>query len=279
MKTQYNFKIEDTLKQELEEVQQNSDIQSKEEFLSQLLNSFKQKQANETNTNIDMSQYEEIEANTKTMLSNTFKHIIYTVQANTANMKQQAIGIEKEKLAIIEERTAFKKQIEELKAKHNQDILDMQKKTDEELKANAEKVSTLENQIKEKTAEYTEYMEKTEKETTSLKAELEQVQAIANQVKAVMIENKELRTASQELKRESEDKLSTLQEQSVKELTEANKKVKELEQDKFKREFENEELSKKLKKLQDLEKEIQKTKEENIILSTKLEMLSKKEEL
>ncbi len=272
MKTQYNFKIEDTLKEELEEIQQNSNISSKEEFLSQLLNSFKQQQANETDTEIDMSQYEEINAETKAKLSDTFKHIIYTIQANTADMKQQAISVEKEKLAIIDERTAFQKHIEEMKAKYNQDILDIQKKSNEEINAEKLKMADLKSLLKEKVSD----IEKVEKETTSLKQELEQAQAIAIQTKAVMTENKELREATQELKRESEVK----QKQHADELAKSNQTIKQLEQTNFKQEFENEELSKKLSKLQELEKDIKQLEKENTILTTKLEMMttSKEEE-
>ena len=272
MKTQYNFKIEDTLKEELEEIQQNSNISSKEEFLSQLLNSFKQQQANETDTEIDMSQYEEINAETKAKLSDTFKHIIYTIQANTANMKQQAISVEKEKLSIIDERKEFQKHIEEMKAKYNQDILDIQKKSDEEINAEKLKMADLKSLLKEKVSD----IEKVEKETTSLKQELEQAQAIAIQTKAVMTENKELREATQELKRESEVK----QKQHADELAKSNQTIKQLEQTNFKQEFENEELSKKLSKLQELEKDIKQLEKENTILTTKLEMMttSKEEE-
>ena len=270
MKTQYNFKIEDTLKEELEEIQQNSDISSKEEFLSQLLNSFKQQQANSIDTSIDMSQYEDIESKTKTMLTDTFKHIIYTVQANTANMKQQAVGVEKEKLAIIEERTAFQKHIEELKAQHNQELINAQKKYDEGLKVNAEKVTDLENLLKEKISE----IEKVEKETTSLKQELEQSKQVAKQVKVVIDENKELREATRSYKEESEDKLSTLQKQYANELAEASLTIKKLEQTNFKREFEIDDLSKKINKLQELEKDIKQLEKENTILSTKLEMIT-----
>ena len=54
MKTQYNFKIEDTLKQELEATQQQSNVQNKEEFLTELLNSYKHYQANQIDTDIDL---------------------------------------------------------------------------------------------------------------------------------------------------------------------------------------------------------------------------------
>ena len=251
MKTQYNFKIEDTLKQELEQVQQNSNIQNKEEFLSQLLNSFKHSQANETDTTIDMSKYEDIEAETKAKLSDTFKHIIYTIQANTTDMKQQAIGVEKEKLSIIDERKSFQYQLEQLKAQHNQKLLDAQKKYDEKTNADKQKMTDLESLLSVKVSD----IEKVEKEKMLFKQKMEQAQAIAEQVKVVISENKELREATQEL-------------------TEALEKVKELEQTKFKINFENEQLHQQLEKTQDLEEKMQNLQKENIILTTKLEMQS-----
>ncbi len=274
MKTQYNFKIEDTLKQELEQVQQESGVAGKEEFLNELLQGYKTCKANSIDIEIDMSKYETVSKQTKTVVYEAFKHILSTIESNSTNNKQQALQLEKEKLSIIEERTAFQKQIEDLKAKYNQDILDMQKKYDEEINAEKQKVTDLESLLKEKTAGYTEYMEKKEKEITSLKQELEQVQSIAIQTKTVMTENKDLREATQELKKNHEYKLSTLEKKCAEELKEANKKIKELEQDKFKINFENEQLHQQLQKTQDLEAKMQNLEKENIILITKLEMKS-----
>ena len=89
MKTQYNFKIEEDLKAELEATQQQSEINNKEEFLTALLNSYKSYQASQIDTDIDLSKYETVSKQTKTVIHEAFKHILSTIESNNTNTKQQ----------------------------------------------------------------------------------------------------------------------------------------------------------------------------------------------
>ena len=122
MKTQYNFKIEEDLKAELEATQQQSEINNKEEFLTELLNGYKYYQASQIDTDIDLSKYETVSKQTKTVINEAFKHILATIESNNTNTKQQALTLEKESLSLADERKSFKEQLEQQQAEHNQKL-------------------------------------------------------------------------------------------------------------------------------------------------------------
>lgn len=123
--SQYNFKIEDELKEEAELL--SKDFESKQEFLAALLDGYRSYKNNVADLTIDMSKYEDIDIKTMSLLNETFKHIIYTMQQNTTSTKQQLLSVNEERELMVDERENFKKQIEALKANCNQEALDIQK--------------------------------------------------------------------------------------------------------------------------------------------------------
>ena len=274
MKTQYNFKIEEDLKQELEATQQQSNAQNKEEFLIALLNSYKLYQANQIDTDIDLSKYETVSNQTKTVIHEAFKHILATLESNNTNTKQQALSLEKDKLSLIDERKAFQEQIEHLQADHNQKLLDMDNQHKEELQHKDEEIEKLKKDIQD----ISDNKDTLTTQLSEVKQELSQVQAIAEQVQSITDANKELR--EQLSKAEKEHKKELLEKE--KELQHQFQKLQELEKENIKNEVsienksqEVEKLEEQLKQLEEKDKEIKKLEKQNTILETKLEILEK----
>ena len=156
--TQYNFKIEEDLKDEADLL--SNDFNNKQEFLQALLSSYKTLKSSNVDTDIDMSKYENINAQTKSMLSDTFKHIIYTLQQNSTTTQQGLISLEKDKKSIEEERESFQKQIEILKAEANQELLDVQKLHKLELEATEIQITKAAEAQKEKDIQFADLQSK-----------------------------------------------------------------------------------------------------------------------
>jgi len=272
--SQYNFKIEDELKEQAEIL--SKEFENKEEFLKTLLNTYTRVQANNINTNIDMSKYDDIEENTKKILSDAFKHIIYSIQANNTNNKQLALSVEKDKIAISDERIYHESIIKKLQAEYNQSLLDLKEQHHEELKREAHKLIIAQNDL----SEIRDESMKISLQLSSKDKEIEQLKAIAEHTQELRKENKEFREYidilkkqhHEELKREAEklivaqNDLSELRDESMKISLQLSSKDKEIE------------ITNKVQ--EELKKEIARLKlfeNENIKLSTKLEMVTAKD--
>ena len=276
MKTQYNFKIEDELKQELDAIQQKSGVAGKEEFLSELLKGYKTCKANSVNTEIDLSKYETVSKQTKTVIYEAFKHILSTVESNSTNNKQQALQLEQDKLSIIDEQKSFEEQLEHLKAQHNQKLLDIDKTNKEQLRIKDDEISKTQQDMQS----IEDSKNTLSNQLVDSKKELEQVQTIAKQVQSITITNKELRDELSISTKQNKEQLRIKDDET----NLLNQKIKDLEQVKFKNELINQNKNKEIESLrtqlnQSIEKDktIKELEKENIILSTKLEMITKSE--
>ena len=276
--SQYNFKVEDGLKEEAETLSQ--DFQSKQEFLAALLESYKTIKSNKADTDIDLSKYEDIDTKTKLILNDTFKHIIYTLQQNTSSTKQQLMTVEAELKAIAEERESFKEQIETLKANFNQEALDSQKLHKLEIEAKDIQITKNEDLQKQQLKQLTD----TELKIKDIQTESEQIKLIAKQVEVVTNENSILRKEINEINIVSQLKADETA-SKIKELIES---LTEKEKEAYRANIEFKNIEKSVETLKsELEKtkseskaknvEIKNIEKENIILSTKLELLEPKE--
>lgn len=274
---QYNFKIEDELKQQAESL--SKDFQSKQEFLQALLSSYQAAKANAGDTDIDISKYEDIDAKTKTLLSDAFKHIIYTLQQNSTGIKQELLSVEKEKQFIAEERAAFQTQIQKLQAKHNEELLLKEQEHKEQLSIKDEEIQKIKADIQD----ISDIKDNLDTKLKEKEKELKQVQSIADQSQSIAAENAELRAIIEEFK------INYKKEQ--KEQEKEFKKLKDLlfEQEKaeYKKDLDIQNMQKDIKTLQnDISKyqedikekdvEIKELEKQNTILATKLEMQKEK---
>ena len=239
MKTQYNFKIEEDLKAELEATQQQSNVQNKEEFLIALLNSYKSYQANNIDTEIDLDKYETVSKQTKRVINEAFKHILATLESNNTNTKQQALTLEKESLSLADERKAFKEQIEHLQADHNQKLLDMDNQHKEELQHKDEEIEKLKKDIQY----ISDNKDTLTTQLSEVQKELKQVQTIAEQVQSISEANKELREELSKTDKQYKEQMT----EKEKELQYQFQKLQELEKENIKNEVSIENNLKKLR--------------------------------
>lgn len=275
--SQYNFKIEDELKDEAELLSQ--DFSNKQEFLEALLSSYKTVKSSNVDADIDMSRYENINAQTKSMLSDTFKHIIYTLQQNSTTTQQGLIALEQDKKSIAEERESFKTQIELIKAEANQELLDTQKLHKLELEAKDIQITKISELQKDKEIQLADLQSKVKEYQT----ELEQVKSIAQQVQTIIHENTLLRKELADINA-STKAVTDATALKIKELTDL---LAEKEKEAYRADMTLENVNKTIETLKhDIEvqkvvmagkdSELKILEKENIILETKLEMKAEK---
>ena len=277
--SQYNFKIEDDLKEEAETL--SKDFESKQEFLTTLLDSYKTCKSNSSNSDVDMSKYEDIDNQTKSLLNDAFKHIVYTLQQNGSLTRQQLISLEQDKKAIAEEREAFKSQLETIKSESNQELLDAQKLFKLELEAKEIQITKAKDLNTLKDAQLEELKAKVDVSVM----ELEQMKVIAKQVELISNENttlraelKALNVSSKAMTSDRELKMKELMDllaEKEKEGYRADIGIKNLEDavENLKNEIKLEKASATATQL-----EIKKLEKENTVLSIRFEMFKEKEE-
>ena len=276
---QYNFKIDEQLKDTAEEL--SKEFSNKQEFLSSMLDSYKQCKQQNLDTDIDMSKYNDIETNTKQVLHEAFKHIIYTIQANNTNNKQLAISVEQDKISIEKERKSFNQQIADIQATHNEELLKVSTQHEEEL----QNKETLSQQMSETNKKLSLELTELRGAMESKQKEIEDLKLIAGHTQRISIENtnlrKEIEKVNSALKAQSDatahqiKELTDLLSIKEKDAYKADMKLESLEKsfETLKIEVENEKAQLNSKELQ-----IRELEKENTILSTKLEMLNVKEE-
>lgn len=277
--SQYNFKIEDDLKEEAETL--SKDFESKQEFLTTLLDSYKTCKSNSSNSDVDMSKYEDIDNQTKSLLNDAFKHIVYTLQQNGSLTRQQLISLEQDKKAIAKEREAFKSQLETIKSESNQQLLDVQKLFKLELEAKEIQITKAKDLNTLKDAQLEELKAKVDVSVM----ELDQVKVIAKQVELISNENttlraelKALNVSSKAMTSDTELKIKELMDllsEKEKEGYRADIGIKNLEDavENLKNEIKLEKASATATQL-----EIKKLEKENTVLSIRFEMFKEKEE-
>ena len=277
--SQYNFKIEDDLKEEAETL--SKDFESKQEFLTTLLDSYKTCKSNSSNSDVDMSKYEDIDNQTKSLLNDAFKHIVYTLQQNGSLTRQQLISLEQDKKAIAKEREAFKSQLETIKSESNQQLLDVQKLFKLELEAKEIQITKAKDLNTLKDAQLEELKAKVDVSVM----ELEQMKVIAKQVELISNENttlraelKALNVSSKAMTSDTELKMKELMDllaEKEKEGYRADIGIKNLEDavENLKNEIKLEKASATATQL-----EIKKLEKENTVLSIRFEMFKEKEE-
>jgi hypothetical protein len=193
--SQYNFKVEDELKEQLEVALLDSGAENKSEFLALMLETFKVHQTNIMDIDIDLSNYELINKETKLGIKTVFKHMLITLESNYSNLKQEKISIENDRKNFQESEKNYKIEIEKAQAILNQTLLDFE---DTKLVINkqyTEQIQRLENENNKLVEEKVIIEENNKKILSELKnmsKMVEQVEFITSQNKQLMLKNQEL---------------------------------------------------------------------------------------
>ncbi len=189
---QVNFTISDELKAMLDGALEQSGADSKPEFLEQMINAFNVYKANSVDIDIDLSKYDSVNSSTKEALSDAFKHILTTLDANFSTAKQEAVYISTEKKALEEKEEAYKVELLKVSSDANSQI---------------EAIEIERREFTEKAREEVELLEATKSilvaKNTELEKEFTNVSKIADQVEYITNENKELRDNLHEVEADS----------------------------------------------------------------------------
>ncbi len=220
---QVNFNIPEDLKEAYDKALLESGADNKPAFFEQMLKAFTTHQASSIDTDIDLSKYESVNAQTKEAMSNAFKHIFSLLDGNLSTAKADAIYIDTEKKALTEKEEAFKAQLEKLTADTNAEILTIKA----ECKGTIDEANSQAELWRKKSMEF-------ESKNIELIKEFDNISKVADQVEFISNENKELReenrvsdaehtaivddlnTINKVLIKEQNDKISMLDEELVK---------------------------------------------------------------
>jgi hypothetical protein len=182
---QYNFKIDETLKLELEKALSESNSSSKSDFLANMLTAYQSQKVANTPTELDLSKYESVNQQAKDSIGNAFKHILTLLDANSSTVKQEKITVHDEYKALEAKETVYKTELEKLKANTTAELNAM--KLDAE-----ERINKAENEAKELEIKNQEL----EVSNTQLEEKLKATSQIAQQVEFITKENQKLRESS-----------------------------------------------------------------------------------
>jgi len=179
---QVNFNIPDELKAELDKLMGKVGAESKPEFMQKMIFALNNHIANNVDIDIDLSKYENVNKQTKEAVSDTFRHLLTVLDNNFSTTKQEAIYIESQKQALAEKEEAFKAELEAIKAKANEKLLEVEESHKQEVA-----------ELKVLNSEYSGKLEALQVKNNELNTELENVSLVADQVKSVISENQNLR--------------------------------------------------------------------------------------
>ena len=233
---QINFNISDELKARYDKAIEGSNTENKPEFFAELLTTFANNRANNIDTDIDFSKYQNVNSTTKEAVNSAFNHILSSIESNFSNAKQEAIYIDIEKKALIEKEESFNIELLKVTSSATKEMEELTIKTDDLLATEKQKSEQINTQF-----------EDLKITNNTLEKELEQANKIANQLEYISTENKELR----------EEKKSIIS------LNEKNKinnealekesaiKIDELEKTIFKTEFQAQNKDEKIAQIQD----------------------------
>lgn len=199
---QYNFSIDDDLKDKVEKALIDSGLGGKPKFLEEMVMVYQTHLTSKQSTQIDMSAYQNANEQTKEAIKKSFMHILSTIDYNFSTLQQEKIYIEEQKQELNNQTVEIKAEIEKVKLEAHEEQKELNSKHELEKTAlieESEKLSIENGKIKE-------LLNQTRKE-------LESMSSIAKQTSSVMEENKELRADSIEIQKKHHLELETFKEQ------------------------------------------------------------------
>jgi len=179
--TQYNFKIEEALKEKIEEVLEKTDL-NKGELLEKMLQSY-EIQLSTIDTNIDFKEIDFLSQKDKEAFQKAFLYGIRKIEENTSRTKQEYIYIDTEKKSLIEKEELQKAELEKMKLEYLESFNALQEKN----KNLSSTIQSKDTQLKE------------------LQIELSRVSKVSEQVEFISGENSSLRLDLKAIELEKKD--------------------------------------------------------------------------
>jgi len=255
MQVQYNFKIEESLKEAVEQALTNSEASNKSDFLAQMLSAYTAHQASNTPTGIDLSKYENVNQHAKDAVTNAFKHVLTLLDANFSTTTNEVIQFNEAQKALEAKELTYQNELEALQVNTTAELNTMNLDT-------KERIIKAENQTKELETKNQEL----EVSNTELQEKLKAINQLATQVQFITEENQRLRKSAKVL----EDFTKNQKIEAEKSIKIFEKQLSNAKEISLNQEFE---LKTKVKEYQLLEKQLIEEKENN-----KLNVITQKEE-
>jgi len=199
---QYNFRIDEELKNDIEQELEKANVDNKAEFLRVLLNAYKIQKATKPDIEIDFSKYDNLDKQLKESFLKAINLALKSLDGGLSMFKTEALDYEKKKVELNEKEREINNKIKDLKLEYEEKIKKLQNEKTESEKISNELLKNRDTEIK-KLLEKLKYSQKLNEEKDK---EISNLKLIAENTKSVMEENKRLKEEIKSLKKEYEEK-------------------------------------------------------------------------
>ncbi len=186
---QYNFYIDEELKERVEKIFADSGISGKPKFLDSMVRVYQAHLASKSDIEINMTAYQNTNQESKEVIQKAFTHILTTLDYNFSTLQQEKIYIEKQKQKLNTLNEEIEQEVQKVKLKAYEEIKELN------FQYELEKDSLIQEN----------------KKVLQENKELKSMTSIANQISSVIQENKELRDSRIEIEKKYSSKLDLLQ--------------------------------------------------------------------
>lgn len=187
---QYNFYIDEELKERVEKIFADSGISGKPKFLDSMVRVYQSYLASKSDIEIDISAYQNTNQESKEVIQKAFTHILTTLDYNFSTLQQEKIYIEKQKQKLNTRNEEIEQEVQKVKLKAYEEIKELNSQYE------LEKDSLIQENKKvlQENKELNSLLKKSQEELKSMTS-------IANQTGSIMQENKELRDSRIEIEK------------------------------------------------------------------------------
>jgi len=263
---QYNFYIDEKLKERVEKALVDSGISGKPKFLDDMVRVYQAYLTSKSDIEIDMNSYQNTNQESKDVIQKAFTHILTTLDYNFSTLQQEKIYIEKQKHELNTQKEEVEQQVQKIKLKAYEDIKELNSKYELEKETFIQE----NKQLLEENIQIKELLQKS-------KEELNYMTSIAKQTNSIIEENRELKANIIEAEKRYSDKFDVLQDSYNKLQKTINKKEQELFEIRYSFTRCKEELKKYQIKVDNKDKELDDMKSKYNQLLGKVEILERLE--
>jgi len=263
---QYNFYIDEKLKERVEKALVDSGISGKPKFLDDMVRVYQAYLTSKSDIEIDMNSYQNTNQESKDVIQKAFTHILTTLDYNFSTLQQEKIYIEKQKHELNTQKEDVEQQVQKIKLKAYEDIKELNSKYELEKETFIQE----NKQLLEENIQIKELLQKS-------KEELNYMTSIAKQTNSIIEENRELKANIIEAEKRYSNKFDVLQDSYNKLQKTINKKEQELFEIRYSFTRCKEELKKYQIKVDNKDKELDDMKSKYNQLLGKVEILERLE--
>ena len=187
---QYNFYIDEELKERVEKTLVDSGISGKPKFLDNMVRVYQAHLASKSDIEINMTAYQNTNQESKEVIQKAFTHILTTLDYNFSTLQQEKIYIEKQKHELNTQNEEIGQEVQKLKLKAHEEIKELNSKYE------LEKDSLIQEskKVSKENKGINELLKKNQEELKSMTS-------IVKQTSSVIQENKELRDGRIEIEK------------------------------------------------------------------------------